>query len=79
VKNIYSELYLWFTLFILKNITVYILEDENFIKSYGLFEKESKKYLIDYINKQDNLDVLKSWTKIAVIAESFDEFEEKIK
>ena len=35
--------------------------------------------LIDCINKQDNLEVLKSWNKIAVIAESLDEFEEKIK
>ena len=35
--------------------------------------------LIDLINKQDNLDLLKSWTKIAVISESLDEFEEKIK
>lgn len=33
--------------------------------------------LIDCINKQDNLDVLKSWTKIAVMAESLDEFEEE--
>ena len=35
--------------------------------------------LIDCINKQDKLDVLKSWNKIAVIAESLDEFEEKMK
>ncbi len=35
--------------------------------------------LIDCINKQDDLNVLKSWTKIAVIAESLDEFQEKIK
>lgn len=37
------------------------------------------KNLIDCINKQDNLEVLKSWTKIAVIAESLDEFQEKIR
>ena len=35
--------------------------------------------LISLINKQDNMDVLKSWTKIAVKAESLDEFQEKIK
>ena len=35
--------------------------------------------LINIINKQDNMDVLKSWNKIAVIAESLYEFEEKIK
>ena len=35
--------------------------------------------LIDLINEQDNIDVLKSWTKIAVMAESLEEFEEKIK
>jgi hypothetical protein len=35
--------------------------------------------LIDCINKQDNLEVLKSWNKISVMAESLDEFEEKIK
>ena len=35
--------------------------------------------LIDCINKQDKLYVLKSWNKIAVMAESLDKFEEKIK
>ena len=35
--------------------------------------------LIDLINEQDNIDVLKSWTKIAARAESLDEFGEKIK
>lgn len=35
--------------------------------------------LIDCINKQNNLDVLKSWTKIAVKAKNLAEFEEKIK
>ena len=35
--------------------------------------------LINLINKQDNMDVLKSWNKIAVIAESLDDFEDKIK
>ena len=35
--------------------------------------------LISLINKEDNMDVLKYWTKIAVMAESLDEFEEKIK
>ena len=35
--------------------------------------------LIDIINEQDNMDVLKLWNKIAVIAESLEEFEEKIK
>jgi hypothetical protein len=40
---------------------------------------EVPEILIDIINEQDNIYVLKSWTKIAVIAESLDEFEEKIK
>ena len=35
--------------------------------------------LIECINKQENMDILKCWNKIAVIAESLDEFEEKIK
>ncbi|MDD3049196.1 MAG: PD-(D/E)XK nuclease family transposase [Bacilli bacterium] len=35
--------------------------------------------LIDIINNQDDIDVLKSWTKIAVISESIEEFSEKIK
>ena len=35
--------------------------------------------LIDLINEQDNIDVLKSWTKIAARAESLEEFGEKIK
>jgi len=35
--------------------------------------------LISLINKEDNMDVLKYWNKIAVMAESLDEFEEKIK
>lgn len=35
--------------------------------------------LIECINKQDNLEVLKSWNKIAVRAENLKEFEEKIK
>jgi hypothetical protein len=35
--------------------------------------------LIECINKQENMDILKYWNKIAVIAESLDEFEEKIK
>ena len=34
--------------------------------------------LINLINEQNNMDVLKSWTKIAVIAKSLEEFEEKI-
>ena len=35
--------------------------------------------LIEFIGKQDNMDILKYWNKIAVMAESLDEFEEKIK
>ena len=35
--------------------------------------------LIECINKQENMDILKHWNKIAVIAESLDEFKEKIK
>ena len=35
--------------------------------------------LINIINKEDHIDILKSWTKIAVMSESLDEFEEKIK
>lgn len=35
--------------------------------------------LINLINNEDNMDVLKSWTKIAVMAGSLDEFEAKIK
>ncbi|BCZ46070.1 hypothetical protein psyc5s11_21370 [Clostridium gelidum] len=35
--------------------------------------------LIDFINEQDNIDVLKFWTKIAARAESLEEFGEKIK
>ena len=35
--------------------------------------------LIECINKQENMDILKCWNKIAAIAESLDEFEEKIK
>ena len=35
--------------------------------------------LIDLINEQDNIDVLKSWTKIAARAESLEAFGEKIK
>ena len=34
--------------------------------------------LINLINEQNNMDVLKSWTKIAVMAKSLEEFEEKI-
>ena len=34
--------------------------------------------LIDCINKQNNLEVLKFWTKIAVMAKSLAEFEEKM-
>ena len=34
--------------------------------------------LIDLINEQDNIDVLKSWTKIAARAECLEEFGEKI-
>lgn len=34
--------------------------------------------LIDLINKQDNIDVLKSLTKIAARAESLEEFGDKI-
>ena len=37
------------------------------------------KNLINLINEQDNMRVLKSWNKIAVVSESLDEFEEKIK
>ena len=35
--------------------------------------------LIDSINEQNNIDVLKIWNKISVIAKSIDEFQEKIK
>lgn len=37
------------------------------------------KNLIYSINEQNNIDILKSWNKISVIAKSFDEFQEKIK
>ena len=37
------------------------------------------KNLINLINKQDNMDVLKSWNKVAIMAESLAEFESKIK
>ena len=36
------------------------------------------KNLINIINEQNNMDVLKSWNKIAVVAESLEEFEDKI-
>jgi len=35
--------------------------------------------LINIINKEDHIDILKSWTKIAVMSKSLDEFKEKIK
>ena len=34
--------------------------------------------LIDFINEQNNMDILKSWNKISVISKSFNEFQEKI-
>jgi predicted transposase/invertase (TIGR01784 family) len=37
------------------------------------------KDLIYSINEQNNIDILKSWNKISVIAKSFHEFQEKIK
>ena len=36
------------------------------------------KNLINIINEQNNIDVLKSWTKIAVVSESLKAFEDKI-
>jgi len=35
--------------------------------------------LINIINKEDHIDILKYWTKIAVMSKSLDEFKEKIK
>ncbi len=35
--------------------------------------------LIECINRQDSMDILKYWNKIAVVTESLKEFEEKIK
>ena len=35
--------------------------------------------LIECINKQENMEILKYWNKITVIAESLYEFKEKIK
>lgn len=35
--------------------------------------------LINLINAQNNMDILKTWTKISVLAESLTEFEDKIK
>ena len=37
------------------------------------------KKLIELINKQNNMEILKSWNKLAVISENLDEFQEKIK
>ncbi|GKX66355.1 hypothetical protein [Inconstantimicrobium mannanitabidum] len=35
--------------------------------------------IIETINKQDSMEILKQWNKISVVAESIEEFEEKIK
>ncbi|NRY63769.1 Rpn family recombination-promoting nuclease/putative transposase [Clostridium beijerinckii] len=35
--------------------------------------------LVECINEQNNIDILKRWTKIAIISKDFDEFQEKIK
>ena len=37
------------------------------------------KKLIELINEQNNMEILKSWNKLAVISENLDEFQEKIK
>jgi hypothetical protein len=34
--------------------------------------------LISIINEQDNIEILRSWIRIAIISKSIDEFEEKI-
>lgn len=37
------------------------------------------KKLIELINEQNNMEILKSWNKLAVISQNLDEFQEKIK